>query len=358
MSLTKDHITDALALMDSLTISASDAVFEDLARRLEDTNSSQKDDYQKAWAEKVNRFETGRDTCNSMAQLLDHVGGIPTSNGLIISAIASNQIKIGKGAFSPTPGHMVIVRDGRYEMVPNAISDSRLAKAVLNAVTDQTQAIVELGCGWGRNLANAAIETPRRDLTFVGLEQAKDGLRCTEELLSKDSSVRFQTAHFDFYDPDYSSLSEFSNIVVFSCAAIEQIAFIGADFIDDIMAIADNVTLILYEPIGWQRTKHYEKFALHTALSEIMEKNSPDKQHVLNYIFDLDNQALEQNAASWSVCAKYNLNLWSVIQNAISRDVVELIRAEFDIFGINPFNPYSLIVLKKRGTGSGMQKNS
>ncbi len=352
MPLTKDHITDALALMDSLTISASDTAFEDLARRLESTNSSQKDDYQNAWSKKVDHFETGQDTCGSMSELLDHVGGIPNSNGLIIGAIASNQIKIGKGAFSPTPGHMVIVRDGRYEMVPNATSDSRLVEAVLNAVTDQTQAIVELGCGWGRNLASTAIKTPRRDFIFVGLEQAKDGLLCTEKLLSKDPCIKYRTAHFDFYDPDYFPLSEFSDIVVFSCAAIEQITFIGAKFIDEVMAIADNVTLILYEPIGWQRNKVYENFALHTALSEIMENIPVDKQHVLNYIFDLDDQVLEQNAVSWSVCAKYNLNLWSVIENALSRDVVDLKSAAFDIFGVNPFNPYSLIVLEKRDIAS------
>ena len=145
MPLTKDHITGALALIDSLNISASDAAFEDLARRLDDTNSSQKDDYQEAWSEKLSRFETGRDTCESMAQLLAHVGGIPASNGLIISAIAGNQIKIENGAFSPTPDHMVIVHNGRYEMAPNSVSDSRLVETVLNAVSDDTQAIVELG---------------------------------------------------------------------------------------------------------------------------------------------------------------------------------------------------------------------
>lgn len=347
MPLSKDHITDALALIDSINISATDAAFEDLALRLQRANSSQKNDYQNAWSKKARRFETAHANCEDMSQFLDHVSGVPASNGLIISAIANNQMNIGNGPFSPTDGHMVIIRDGRYEMVPNTISDPRLVDAVIDATTDQTQAIVELGCGWGRNLASAAIRMHRRDLTFIGLEQAQDGLHCTERLLSKDPSVRFLTSHFDFYEPDYSSLEEFDDIVVFSCAAIEQIAFIGTSFIDDVMAIADNVTLILYEPIGWQRNVDFHKFALHTALSEIMENMPPEKQHILNYTFDLDDRLIEQNAVSWSVCALYNLNLWSVIQDAASRGIVNLTRAEFNIFGVNPFNPYSLIVLEK-----------
>lgn len=232
-------------------------------------------------------------------------------------------------------------------MAPNSISDSRLVQTIIKSLTDETQAIVELGCGWGRNLAAAALETSRRDLTFIGLEQSQDGLRCTEKLLTKDPSVRAQTAYFDFYEPDYSALQKYDDIVVFTSAAIEQIALIGARFIDEILKIAKNVTLIFYEPIGWQRDENLQKFGLHTTLLETLGSVPSEKQHILNYTFVLDTQALESNAVSWSVCGKYNLNLWSVIQDAVARNVVVQTDAEFNIFGLNPFNPYSLIVLEK-----------
>lgn len=348
MALTKEHITDALALIDEVSISATDDVFDDLAQRLNAANTVQKNHYQSAWTGVTKRFESARGNTSSLAELLDHINGVPTSNGITISDVGSNQITINMAGFVPNPGHMVIVRNGRYEMVPNETTDTRLIDAIIGAMTNETQAVIELGCGWGRNLASTAINTDRRELTFIGLEQSVDGLRCTEELLSKDPTVTFETNHFDFYNPDFSDLKKYKNVIVFSCAAIEQIALIGADFIDQVMSIADSVTLIFQEPFGWQRIKQLQEFGVMTTVMEIMGNTPPEKHHQHTYSFDLVDNSISANAVSWSIAGKYNLNLWSVIQHAVARNLVDMNRAEFDIFGLNPFNPYSLVVLNKR----------
>lgn len=348
MPITKDKITASLALIDCVSISASDAVFETLANRLNVTNDKQKTHYQDSWSRTATKFERARDICDDLKSLLDEVNGIPSSNGIIASDIGSNEITIDIANYTQTEGHMVVVRDRRYEMVPNETTDARLIDAVLNAVTDETQAVIELGCGWGRNLASTALRTDRRDLTFIGLEQSADGLQCTEELLAKDPTIQARTNDFDFYSPDFSALQEYNNIVVFSCAAIEQISFIGTDFIDQVMAIADNVTLIFYEPIGWQRLKQLQEFGVMTSVMEIMGNVPADKQHMKVYNFELKDSAVSANAVSWSICGRYNLNLWSVIQHAISCGTVNVKHSEFDIYGMNPFNPYSLIILEKR----------
>lgn len=352
MPITKDNITSALNLIDCVNITAKDEVFEDLAARLNATNEDQKEHYQGSWSRRTIKFEKARGKCEDLQSLLDEINGVPTSNGMVISDVGGNKIKINMANFFPTEGHMVMVRDGRYEMLPNATTDSRLIDAIIDAVTDETQAVIEMGCGWGRNLASAALRTDRRDLTFVGLEQSTDGLRCTEELLTKDPTIQFKTSHFDFYSPDFSMLDDFDNIVIFSCAAIEQIAFIGTDFIDRVMAISDKVTLIFYEPIGWQRLKQHQEFGVMSVLKEIMGHVPPDKQHIENHTFDLMDTAVSSNAVSWSIGGRYNLNLRSVIENTISRGGVIATNVAFDIFGVNPFNPYSLVVLKKRGQTS------
>ena len=348
MPITKDHLTAALALIDCVSISASDAVFEDLADRLNVANDQQKKPYQNSWSRTATKFERARSTCDDLKSVLDDVSGIPSSNGIITSDVGSNEIRINMASYYPTKGHMVVVRNGEYEMVPNGTTDARLIDAILDAITSETQAVIEMGCGWGRNLAGTALRTNRRDLTFIGLEPSADGLKCTKELLATDPTIQAKTSHFDFYSPDFSMLKEYDNIVVFSCAAIEQIAFIGAEFIDQVMAICDNVTLILYEPIGWQRSQQLQKFGVITTVMEIMGNVPPDKQQMKVYAFELMDSAVSSNAVSWSIGARYNLNLWSVIQDAISREIVHATRSEFDIFGINPFNPYSLIVLEKR----------
>ncbi len=348
MPITKDDLTAALELVDCVSISASDAVFEELATRLNNMNDKQKKHYQNSWSNTSKNFENARRKYGDLQSTLDEVTGIPHSNGIITSDVGGNEIRVNMASYIPTEGHMVVVRNGRYEMVPNETTDDRLIDTVLDALTDDTQAVIEMGCGWGRNLASTALGTGRRDLTFIGLEQSADGLKCTKDLLAIDPTIQAKTNHFDFYSPDFSVLQEYDNIVIFSCAAIEQIAFIGADFIDRVMAISDNVTLILYEPIGWQRSKQLQEFGVMTTVMEIMGNVPADKQHMQVYDFDLMDTAVSANAVSWSIGGRYNLNLWSVIQDAISRGVVKTTRSEFDIFGINPFNPYSLVVLEKQ----------
>lgn len=348
MSLTKDHLVDALALIDSVSISASDGVFTELANRLNAANAYQKDHYQDAWSLTTKRFEKACESTCNIAELLAEVEGVPSSNGIVMDAVAKNKITINMASFERTEGHMVVIKDGHHEMVPNSVTDNRLIEAVVDSVKPDTEAIIELGCGWGRNLAAAAIKIPDNDITYIGLEQAPAGLRCTKELLSRDPRIKFQTGNFDFYTPDFSILKKYKRATVFTCAAIEQIAFIGTRFIDQVLQISDEITLIFYEPFGWQRNPDHQKFAVLTALQEVMGNVPPEKEHTLNYVFDLNDNAIAANAVSWSIASRYNFNLWSVILNAVARSIVDMDRAEFDIFGLNPFNPYSLVVLNKR----------
>lgn len=348
MPLSKEYIKDALALMEGVSVNATDAAFEHLARLLDVTDDAHKDLYKTSWALKAELLKSGEETCNNIAELHDHLNGIPTSNGYLISSIACNPIKMNPGNFQRTDGHMIIVRDGKYEMVPNDTSDTRVVDAVVSAVNDKTQALIEMGCGWGRNLANAALGLSRRDITFIGLEPAEEGRKCTEALLSKDPNVQYKTSYFDFYDPDFSLIKEYDDIVIFSCAAIEQITLIDAKFIEKITALADNVTLIFYEPIGWQRTIDHQRFGAHTVLTEIMGSVPVTEFHQGKYTFEMVDGAVDANAVSWAVICRYNLNLLSLIHNAISRNVVDLKSADYEIFGLNPFNPYSLFVLGKR----------
>lgn len=348
MPLTSKQINNALEIIDGVSITGSDAVFDELAQRLSITNEGQKQHYEDSWARTSIKFEQARDSSANLESLLSAVAGVPLSNGIVSNDIGANTVKINIANFRPTDGHMIMVRDGKYVMVPNATTDTRMIDTIVNAFNDDTQAVVELGCGWGRNLAAIALSTHRRDLTFVGLEQSENGLNCTQELLQKDPTIQFSTDHFDFYNPDFSGVQDLNDIVVFSCAAIEQIAFIGTDFIDRVMAMANNVTLIFYEPIGWQRIGQLQEFGVATTLKEMMGNIPLEKFHVKEYIFNLVDAAVLSNAVSWSIGGRYNLNLLSVIQHAIKRQIVDMKQAEYDISGMNPFNPYSLIVLKKR----------
>lgn len=348
MPVTKEYINDALALMEGVDVNATDGALNLLADKLGRTDNSHQGMYQEAWANKAMALATGKDTTANMTELLEHMYGVTESDGFMIAAITGAKIQVNTRNFVQTDGHMIVIRDGKYEMVPNDTTDSRLVDAVVAGVTDSTQAVIEMGCGWGRNLAAAALDIPRRDITFVGLEPSEAGQECTEGLLSKDPTIQYRTGYFDFYNADFSLIEDFDDIVIFSCAAIEQVTLLDPKFIDQVLAIADKVTLIFYEPIGWQRTVDHQRFGAHTVLSEIMGNVPGPELHQLKYTFEMVDGAVDANAVSWAVICRYNLNLLSLIHNAIARSLVDLKSADYEIFGLNPLNPYSLFVLEKR----------
>ena len=348
MPVTKEYINDALALMEGVDVNATDGALNLLASKLGRTDASHQGMYQEAWADKAKALAAGKESTGNLPELLEFMYGVPQSDGFMIAAITGAKIQVNTRNFIQTDGHMIIIRDGKYEMVTNDTTDSRLVDSVVAGITDSTQAVIEMGCGWGRNLAGAALDIARRDITFVGLEPSESGRQCTEGLLSKDATIQFRTGHFDFYNADFSLIEDFDDIVIFSCAAIEQVTLLDPKFIDQVLGIADKVTLIFYEPIGWQRTIDHQRFGAHTVLSEIMGNVPGPEFHQVKYTFEMMDGAVDANAVSWAVICRYNLNLWSVIQNAISRGVVDLKSADYEIFGLNPLNPYSLFVLEKR----------
>lgn len=352
MPVTKEYIKDALALMEGVDVSATDGALDLLVSKLGRTDASHQGMYQEAWANKADALAKAKDSTSDMPELLDLMYGVPESDGFMIAAIVGAKIQVNTRDFVQTDGHMIIIRDGKYEMVPNETNDSRLVDAVVASVTDSTQAVIEMGCGWGRNLAGAALDIERRDITFVGLEPSESGRECTKGLLSKDPTIQHRTGHFDFYNADFSLIEDFDDIVIFSCAAIEQVTLLDPKFIDQVLAIADKVTLIFYEPIGWQRTIDHQRFGAHQILTEIMGNVPVTEFHQSKYIFEMMDGAVDANAVSWAVICRYNLNLLSMIQNAISRGVVDLKSADYEIFGLNPLNPYSLFVLEKRNQAS------
>lgn len=165
----------------------------------------------------------------------------------------------------------------------------------------QADAVIELGSGWGRNLANAFLSGANPDAVYVAGEYTEAGRAAARHLGMRRSNWKLKSVSFDYGELSLS-LERFASATVVTVHSVEQVPTISAGFVDFVRGLADEVTCIHLEPIGWQIRRETS--------CDYAERND------------------------------YNRNLWDVLSVAD----VEFLEVATDVVGINPDNPTSLVV--------------
>ena len=112
--------------------------------------------------------------------------------------------------------------------------------------------IVELGSGIGNNLFSLWLEGLSPEIRYHALEFTVAGRRCAEKLASLEPSMRFESAAFDYYEPDLSELQKGSKLFVFTCYSVEQITYLPDKFFDRLLGLSNLHSVLHIEPVGWQ----------------------------------------------------------------------------------------------------------
>ena len=77
------------------------------------------------------------------------------------------------------------VINGRYVMGPPSVQgDMALAELVIGQITDDTKVVVELECGWGRNLFRIYCRLPGNPIEFIACELTDAG-RSVAQMIGK-----------------------------------------------------------------------------------------------------------------------------------------------------------------------------
>jgi hypothetical protein len=115
-------------------------------------------------------------------------------------------------------------------------------------------AIIELGSGWGVNLANVYLRGQMKGMPFWGLELTSAGRACTEELRRIDPAFQCLATHYDFNEPErtYEDLWKYDRVLVLTCHSIEQIPFITQEVFTGLIERMGKVHAMHFEPVGWQ----------------------------------------------------------------------------------------------------------
>ena len=346
MGLSSVQLEQALSLL-AINTSGDRAAFERLAANFQEINNWQKSGYEKSWSNVLQKFHDVRQRLNDISDILDVMDAPPSTNGLTNTTLVSSTqpLRIDRAGFNPRPDHLVVVRSGSYVQLARAKTREKiLVDALSSIITPSTEAVVELGCGWGRNLAALATTLDRQDLVFIGAEQSEAGRNCTRALMETSGKFQNVAVEFDFYEPDLSFLKPYNDVTIFTCAAIEQIAFLPPDFIETLFKSANNVTLVFLEPFAWQADESLAR-TIHSKCILNVRDQSSFTSILKDYEFRLFDKYLNQNAAVWALSCCYNMNLYSLLKSAEKSRTATIDKLVFNVVGNNLFNPYSLAIL-------------
>jgi len=236
------------------------------------------------------------------------------------------------------------VDDGFYHPdVANAsyrVSSISPIRYLSQLIRKDTTGVVELGSGWCSNIFQLYIAygaTRSRKLIYYGGEYTREGQLCAKFLAAHDGQIPLRCFSFDFRNPDVTFLQrQRGHVLVFTSHAVEQVDNINAELFQQLREIPNPVTVVHFEPVGWQRFPEL----LRQRESNDMEAFEAIGARALNG----DIQSVVENAAWWSWRLEYNMNLLPLVQQLQSENAIRMVRTAYDFAGTaNVLNPSSLI---------------
>ena len=263
--------------------------------------------------------------------------------GFIEAGILKQVPGLDPGRFAaPPPGTRLAIEQGEYVALPHVqASFPLIAQALAPCIDDSVDCIVEFGSGIGTNLARLRLRHPGRDITYIACEPTEIGRATTAMLFAADPAMRTRVLHFDYTVADLDFLKDYHRPVAFTNHSIEQVATVGAPFYARLLRSPVAACAHL-EPVGWQRYDNVRAVVLAMYRDPAFFKATLDRHG-----WSLDDARLIDNAAMWAARHAYNVDLLPTVAAAAKADAVTLTALAYDVTGLNPFNPSTLIAWRR-----------
>jgi hypothetical protein len=220
--------------------------------------------------------------------------------------------------------------------MPSYSSSEVVLPSVIDMIDDDTTAVVELGCGWGRNLFMLynLLAHDRPSLMFFGGELSDTGLAAARRVAALEpSETRISFYGFDYLAPDLSFLSGHQKVTFFTCHSVEQVGTIGTKLFEEMLGAVPHVRCVHGEPVGWQFN------------ADLLSKTTTGQFDGRSYSGDLSLFAPvnDEISAAMPVYCGWNRDLMSVLQDIARRNLIRLEYVEPHCGGDNYYNPTTLI---------------
>jgi hypothetical protein len=177
---------------------------------------------------------------------------------------------------------------------------------ILKRYLTPTDTLVELGCGWGRNLFYALkLKVCKK---AVGGEYTQEGIKLGE-LISKQYNLPIEFYHFDYRNQKPEFMEKLKDTIVFTHNSIEQINYIPKESVRSLIESGPKA-VIHFEPIYEYR----------------------NKDSLLHYLWK-----------RYTEVNDYNRNLLTVLKTFEREGKIRITIEEIHSLGLNAFNPGSFI---------------
>ena len=143
--------------------------------------------------------------------------------------------------------------NGNIIILPKHISYDFITLLIdLIDATGPYDAIIELGCGYGRNLFEIFYGGGPRDAKYIGGEFTKSGIEIAQKLAKKAPKMKTEFFHFNHLEPKLPFKKPFKRAFVFTCHSIEQVMQINENWFDEVVKAGEFVRGAHLEPFGFQ----------------------------------------------------------------------------------------------------------
>ena len=179
-----------------------------------------------------------------------------------------------------------------------------LQKRLVTYVTLTTDAIIDLGSGWGRHGIQLSFNNPKYTNIICG--ELSDGGRGINEYFIKKYNLPIET--FSFNWQDHQSLIDllkdrnYKEIVIFTSNTIEQIPYLNEEVFTDLIDLPiDKISVIHIEPVAFQYNStefpfdnHYNR-NLKNVLDNIEKKQLIEIKEIVHQYYGHSTNSTSQN---------------------------------------------------------------
>jgi hypothetical protein len=281
-----------------------------------------KEKYESQWSgieDHLNRVaaEEGRNLARTLNRCLDHESQVPN--------VFQDRYR---RRFPPLLGGRPIA-SSISRRARRLIREEVIVDTLLSHCGAGIERVIELGSGWGANLASLWLHGSPRDAEYHAFEYTAAGRRCAETLAAAEPAFRLKATPFDYHDPDFSAFAAPRRTFLYTCSSIEQITEFPEPTLEAILAIPGLERVVHFEPVGWQLPQN----ALRRQVVEVLA-GLPKKVRTLH----------SAEIRKYARRHRYNRNLWPLLRRFEAAGRLKIETAERHILGINPFNPTTFIV--------------
>lgn len=181
----------------------------------------------------------------------------------------------------------------------------------------EVDCIVELGSGYGRNLFELYLNGGPHPVKMFAGEITASGRALAAQLKALEPALDITVVPFDYLKPDFSFLGEkrLKSVLFFTRHSIEQVERVPRELFTGMMAVAEKVTCLHFEPFGFQ----------------LAHGPRPDGS------ISLEQQKFIQRM-------HWNVNLAETVRTLADEGKLTLLHTYKNIIGEDPISPTSIMI--------------